>query len=60
MPGRPITLVSGDGGVDREMTARQGGALYLTSDEADRQLPAMVSHVLRAQAGESAGILRTE
>ncbi|MCY2924394.1 MAG: hypothetical protein NT031_02990 [Planctomycetota bacterium] len=59
-PSCPITLVSGDGGVDREMTARQGGAFYLTSGEAARQLPAMVSHALRAQVGETAGILRTE
>ena len=42
------------------VSARQGGVFYLTSGEAARQLPAMVSHALRAQVGETVGILRTE
>ena len=55
-PSCPITVGSGAGGVENEMAARQGGAFYLTSGEAERQLPDMVSHALRAQAGDKAGL----
>lgn len=55
-PGCPITVVSGAGGVEHEMAARQGGAFYLTSGETVQQLPAMISHVLRASDGDKAGL----
>jgi hypothetical protein len=55
-PGCPITVVGRAGGVEHEMAARQGGAFYLTPGEARQQLPDMVSHVLRAHAGDKVGL----
>jgi hypothetical protein len=49
-----ITVVGGTDGVEHEMAARRGGAFYLTPGEAEQQLPGMVSHVLRAHAGDKA------
>jgi DNA-binding NtrC family response regulator len=53
-PGCPLIVVGATGGVEHEMAARQGGAFYLTPGEAAQQLPDVVSHVLRAQAGNKA------
>src|ERR1035437_9159878 len=52
-PGCPITVVSNAGGLENEMVARQGGAFYLTSDEASLLLPHMISHALRVKAGSA-------
>jgi hypothetical protein len=54
-PGCPIMVVSTDGGLEHELAARQGGAFYLASGEAEQQLPDMVSHVLRLQAADKTG-----
>jgi hypothetical protein len=53
-PACPMTVVRGAGGVEHEMAARRGGALYLSSGEVARQLPEMVSQALRAWAGGEA------
>jgi FixJ family two-component response regulator len=55
-PGCPIIVVRGAGGVEHEMAARRGGALYLSSGEAAKQLPEMVSHTLRARVKDRAGL----
>ena len=45
-PGCPISVVSQTGGEEHEMSARKGGAMYLTRPVEPKQWSAMVSEVL--------------
>ncbi len=46
-PNCPLTVVGDNGGGEQELTARMGGALYLTRPVRAQQWSELLSHVLR-------------